>query len=75
MNSGTALEGGLAQALDVAKGAASGEKDVHHEVHVVEQNPLAVAAALDGVGVDGEVALEAQPVLAGKTFDQRHARI
>ena len=46
--------GGLAQPFDVVEGAALGQEDVDHEVHVVEQNPLAVAAALDGVGEDAE---------------------
>jgi hypothetical protein len=34
---------------------------MHHKVHVVEQNPVALAAALNGVGENAELLLE--PVL------------
>ena len=57
--------GGLAQAFNVIEGAALGEKDVDHEVHIVEENPFAVTAALDGVGKDAEILLEAMLDLIG----------
>src|SRR5208337_1423189 len=46
------------QPFNVVEGAALGEKDVDDKVHIVEENPFAVAAALDGVGVDAELLFE-----------------
>jgi hypothetical protein len=57
--------GGLAQALEAVEGALLGGEDVDDEVDVVHQDPLALAAAFDGVGVDAEVALEADLDLVG----------
>ena len=39
---------GLAQPFNVVESATRGEEDVHHEVHVVEEDPIALAAAFDG---------------------------
>ena len=37
--------GRLAQPLDVVERAPLGQKDMDHKIHVVEQNPIALAAA------------------------------
>ena len=57
--------GGFAQALEAVEGALLRGEDVDDEVDVVHQDPLALAAAFDGVGIDSEVALEADFDLVG----------
>jgi len=48
----------FAEALDVVEGAALGEEDVDNEVNVIEEDPTALTAAFDGVGVGTKVAFE-----------------
>src|ERR1700733_5554191 len=51
---------GLAQALDIVEGTLFRQEDVDDKVDIVEQNPFALALALDGVGISAEFALHAQ---------------
>jgi hypothetical protein len=55
----------LTQSFNIVKGPAFGEKHVHHEIHVIEQNPLTPPAALHRVRPDAEVAFEPQLDLIG----------
>ena len=60
--------GGFAQALEAVEGALFGGEDVDDEVDVVHEDPLALAAAFDGVGIGVEVALEAELDLVGDGY-------
>ena len=66
---GGEIAGGFAEALDVVKSALFGEKDVDDDVYVVEENPLGLAAAFDGGGVEAEIPLQAQFDFVGYRYD------